>query len=125
VKPLTRINVGILPEELPDKLLIAEHREIKRIPNLVKSGRFSLASQPKCFTLGKGHVSFFYKKLLFLKNRYIGLYSECIKRSFNVQNYTSAWDDIPQEYLGDYIPSHGDRILILERINSKGFSLLE
>jgi hypothetical protein len=125
VKTLTRINVGILPEELPDKLLIAEHREIKRIPNLVKSGRFSLAGQPKCFTLGKGHVKFLYSRLLYLRKRYEAIYAECLKRGLNVQNYTSAWDDIPQEYLGDYIPSHSDRILILERINSKGFSLLE
>ena len=30
---MTRINCGIPPEELSDKHLLAEHREIKRIPN--------------------------------------------------------------------------------------------
>lgn len=121
---MTRINVGILPGELPDKLLIAEHREIKRIPNVVKSGRFSLANQPKSFTLGTGHVKFFYSRLLFLKERYKELHDECLFRGFNVQNYISAWDDVPQEYLGDYIPTQRDRSLILERINSKGFVLV-
>ena len=120
---MTRINVGILPSELPDKLLIAEHREIKRIPNVVKSGKFSLANQPKSFTLGAGHVKFLYTKLLFLRNRYEQIYNECISRGFNVQNYISAWDDVPEEYLGDYVPTIDDRIVILERIASKGFLL--
>ena len=60
---MTRVNTGISPFELPTKLLLAELREIKRIPNLVKSGKFSLIGQPPEFTLGKGHVKFFYDKL--------------------------------------------------------------
>lgn len=57
---MTRINVGVDPSELNTKMLIAEHREIKRIPNVIKSGRYSLTNQPKKFTLGTGHVKFFY-----------------------------------------------------------------
>jgi len=121
---MTRINVGILPEELPSKLLLAEHREIKRIPNAVKSGRFSLAKQPKSFTLGEGHVKFFYNRLLFLRNRYIDINTECVRRSFNVQDYLSAWDGIPEDMMCDYTPVHIDRLLVLQRITSKGFSLL-
>ena len=122
---MTRINVGVFPEELPDKLLIAEHREIKRIPNVVKSGRFSLANQPKSFTLGVGHVKFLYSRLLYLRKRYEGIYGECLKRGFNVTNYISAWDGVPEELMGDYVPTHRDRLLILERIASKGFVLGE
>jgi hypothetical protein len=33
---MTRINTGIPPKELTDKHLLAEHREIKRIPNCIK-----------------------------------------------------------------------------------------
>jgi hypothetical protein len=33
---MTRINVGVDPAELSTRHLIAELREIKRIPNLVK-----------------------------------------------------------------------------------------
>lgn len=120
---MTRINVGIHPYELPNKLLLAEHREIKRIPNVVKSGKFSLAAQPKSFTLGKGHVKFFYSRLLFLRNRYAILHEECLTRGFNVQDYIGAWDGIPESLMGDYVPSGHDRILLLERINSKGFAL--
>ncbi len=120
---MTRINVGIHPYELPNNLLLAEHREIKRIPNLIKSGRFSLAAQPKSFTLGKGHVKFLYSRLRFLQNRYAMLHKECLVRGFNVQDYSSAWDDIPESLMGDYVPSGHDRTLLLERIHSKGFIL--
>ena len=77
---MTRINVGIPPAELNGRHLIAEHREIKRIPNLVNRGRYSLDNQPKSFKLGTGHVKFFYDKLLYLKRRYDALYNECRKR---------------------------------------------
>ena len=121
---MTRINVGILPRELPDKLLLAEHREIKRIPNVIKSGRFSLVGQPDRFTLGKGHVKFFYSRLRFLQNRYNSLYAECIARSFNVQDYSSAWSGVPEHLYMDYEATEEDRSLIVERIISKGFTLL-
>ena len=74
---MTRINVGIPPAELNGRHLIAEHREIKRIPNLVNRGRYSLDNQPDTFKLGKGHVKFFYDKLLYLKRRYDSLFDEC------------------------------------------------
>jgi hypothetical protein len=121
---MTRINVGILPEELPSKLLIAEHREIKRIPNVVKSGKFSLKNQPILFTLGTGHVKFFYDKLLFLRNRYNQIYAECRRRGFNVQNYSSAWDGIEDSNMQDYTSNLRDREIVLERITSKGFCLI-
>ena len=41
---MTRINVGISPAELNDKHLIAEHREIKRIPNCVAKGKYNIIS---------------------------------------------------------------------------------
>jgi hypothetical protein len=116
---MTRINVGILPKELVDKHLIAEHREIKRIPNCVKKGRYSINGQPDEFKLGKGHVKFFYDKLLYLKRRYKLIYDECISRGFNVTDYISAWDDVPLEMMNDYHPSQHDRELLLERIASK------
>jgi deoxyribonuclease (pyrimidine dimer) len=121
---MTRINVGVLPIELPDKLLLAEHREIKRIPNVVKSGRFSLANQPKSFTLGTGHVKFLYNRLLYLRKRYEAIHTECLIRGFNVTNYISAWDGVSDEFMGDYAPTEHDRELIIERITSKGWSLI-
>ena len=113
---MTRINVGIPPAELVNQHLIAEHREIKRIPNCIAKGKYNMEGIPDKFKLGTGHVKFFYNKLLYLKNRYISLYNECIKRGFNVQNYISAWDNIPQELMNDYKATYKDRLIIQERI---------
>ena len=116
---MTRINVGIPPAELVNQHLIAEHREIKRIPNCVAKGKYKMEGIPDRFKLGSGHVKFFYNKLLYLKNRYVNLYNECVKRGFNVQNYISAWDNVPQELMNDYKPTEIDREIIIERINEK------
>ena len=48
---MTRINVGMMPCELTRQHLIAEHREIKRIPNCIKKGRYKLNGIPDTFTL--------------------------------------------------------------------------
>jgi len=116
---MTRINVGIPPAELVNQHLIAEHREIKRIPNCVAKGRYNMDGIPDRFKLGTGHVKFFYNKLLYLKSRYIKLYEECISRGFNVQNYINAWDNVPIELMNDYQPTEVDRDIIKERINLK------
>ena len=63
---MTRINVGILPSELTDKHLLAEHREIKRIPNCIVKGKYNMNGIPDKFKLGTGHVKFFYNKLFYL-----------------------------------------------------------
>ena len=116
---MTRINVGIPPAELVNQHLIAEHREIKRIPNCIAKGKYNMDGIPDKFKLGTGHVKFFYNKLLYLKNRYISLYNECIKRGFNVQNYISAWDNVPQELMNDYTVEANDIIIIKQRINER------
>jgi hypothetical protein len=113
---MTRINVGISPKQLTNKHLIAEHRELKRIPNVVAKGRCNLKNIPPMFTLGKGHVSFFYDKLGYLKDRYRDLYDECIARGFNVQNYEASWSGIPSELMNGYIPTENDVRIITERI---------
>ena len=116
---MTRINVGISPTELVNQHLLAEHREIKRIPNCVAKGKYNMDGIPDRFKLGTGHVKFFYNKLLYLKSRYIKLYEECISRGFNVQNYINAWDNVPIELMNDYQPTEVDRDIIKERINLK------
>ncbi len=51
---MTRINVGINPEELPDKLLLAEHREITRITNTIKSGKAIIEDKTEKIREGGG-----------------------------------------------------------------------
>ena len=116
---MTRINVGILPSELTDKHLLAEHREIKRIPNCVAKGKYNMNGIPDKFKLGTGHVKFFYNKLFYLFTRYLELYVECKKRGFNVQDYREAWSNVPKELMGNYIPTQNDRKLVQQRINEK------
>jgi deoxyribonuclease (pyrimidine dimer) len=116
---MTRINVGMLPMELTRQHLIAEHREIKRIPNLIKRGRLLPGNIPTKFTLNKGHVKFFYDKQLYLLKRYQSIYYECKKRGYNVTDFSNAWNNIPDELMNDYNPTNEDRQIIIERINEK------
>ena len=116
---MTRINVGVHPSELSNKHLLAEHREIKRIPNCVKSGKAKVENIPTVFSLGQGHVKFFYNKLGYLKDRYADIYKECLHRGFNVQNYIDAWVGIPLDLMGQYKPSSTDREIILQRIKER------
>lgn len=113
---MTRINSGIPTAELVDMHLLAEHREIKRIPNCIKSGRYSLENMPSSFRMGTGHVKFFYDKLQYLHNRYLDIYAECVARGFNVTDYSACFDDLPAELYNDYTPTDIDRQLIRERI---------
>ena len=116
---MTRINCGIPPAELCDKHLLAEHREIKRIPNCIKRGRYSMKDQPENFTLGTGHVKFFYDKLNYLYKRYCELHLECKRRGFNVTDYRDCWDDIPVVLNNDYKPTLMDAVKVKVRINER------
>ena len=116
---MTRINAGINPASLTRQHLLAEHREIKRIPNMVASGRANLTNIPEVFTLGTGHVKFFYNKLGYLLSRYRSIYSECVRRGYNVTDYTDAWSDIPSELMNDWQPSRADAAIVAQRIRSK------
>lgn len=122
---MTRVNVGILPRELSNQLLIAELREIKRIPNCIKIGRFNLKNVPEKFTLGTGHVSFFYNKIGYLKNRYKSLYEEAISRKLNVQDFSDSFEGISERFMNDYSETEIDRNILLKRFEEKGHKILE
>lgn len=114
---MTRINAGLKPKELTDKHLLAEHREIKRIPNhLAKFGKPKAI--PKQFTLGTGHVLFFIDKGKYLLERYFEVYRECKNRGFNVTDFSDAWLIYQQfpEYYNTWIETPEARELIKQRI---------
>lgn len=115
---MTRINT-IPPQELCDKHLMAELREITRIPNTIKSGKAIINDIPDTFRLGSGHVKFFYNKLLYLKNRYYSLYDECLFRGFNVSDNKNSFDDLPKPLMNDWVPTEESIILIKERISER------
>jgi hypothetical protein len=116
---MTRINCGIAPKQLCRQHLLAEAREIKRIPNVVAKGKFNLKGQPIKFTLGTGHVKFFYTRLGYLKKRYEEIYAECVERGYNVTYFGDAWNGIPEHLMGDYIPTDEDRKIVLARIEER------
>lgn len=116
---MTRINVGVKPIELTDRHLMAEHREIKRIPNQIKKGAYVMDGIPNHFKLGTGHVKFFYNKLKYLHERYKLLYNECIRRKFDVTNFEQCFFDLPSQLYNDYTEQSNDRKIILERINER------
>lgn len=108
---MTRINL-VPPSELCDQHLLAEHRELTRIPNAVARGRFCLAGQPDDYKLGTGHVRFFFDKLGFLYSRYQSLHAECLRRGFKVSpKWPSA--QLPEHLCRDYKPT--DKALALNR----------
>ena len=112
---MTRINL-VPPSELCDQHLLAEHRELTRIPNAVAKGKFNLQGQPMDYKLGEGHVRFFFNKLAFLKRRYDELHQECKARGFNVQY---IWpENLPQnaELWADYQATSEALALNRERI---------
>ena len=78
---MTRINI-IPPSNLSDELITAELGELPRIFSLVikkieNNGEFNI---PKKFSLGKGHVTFFYDKIEYLYDRYLELRTEYMLR---------------------------------------------
>lgn len=117
---MTRISATIKPEELCDQMLIAEHREIVRIPNCIKSGKAKVEGIPEDFRLGSGHVKFFYDKIAYLYGRYIELRVECLMRGFNVQDYSDAFKGIPKHLMNNWGPNiQKVRPLLVERINGR------
>ncbi|CRZ19241.1 pyrimidine dimer DNA glycosylase/endonuclease V [Kingella kingae] len=112
---MTRINL-VPPTELCDQHLLAEHRELTRIPNAVAKGKFSLVGQPTDYKLGEGHVRFFFNKLRFLQKRYALLHEECLARGFNVQNRWTEQLPSNPELWQDYTPTEIALAINRERI---------
>ena len=116
---MTRINVAFRAKELVREHLIAEHREIVRIPNCVAKGRYSLLNAPKDFKLGTGHVKFFYDKMTYLKKRYHEIYNECVERGYNVTYMGQCFDNVPLHLFNDYTETNTDRELLRVRLNER------
>ena len=116
---MTRINAGIPPQKLTNRHLLAEHREIKRIPNVIKNGKANLDGIPERFSLGKGHVKFFYNKIGYLHARYVEIRRECEARGFNITDYENAFLGLPDDLYGTWEPGAEDIRIIEERIKSR------
>lgn len=117
---MTRINAGIPPKTLTDQHLLAEHREIKRLPAVFAKNP-KPTGIPKEFTLGTGHVKFFLDKGKYTLRRYKLLYAECIKRGFEITDYSKNWETYKRhpKYNKDHKETAEAVQLLLERISER------
>ena len=116
---MTRINSNISVKKLSDEHLLAEHREIKRLPSCLRKAIQckSINKIPNQFTLGTGHVKFFLNKQKFIYNRYKEIYQELLNRGFNIEDYSNNWKEfIDTEYFNDYVPTNEEYELLKQRI---------
>lgn len=112
---MTRINV-LEPSELTSKHLLGEIHEITRIYGYVrkaqarKINKYNLkdkTKQPSAYTMGTGHVLFFYDKLGYITDRYYALNDEAARRSFNVNpiQRSDLVAGIDDWWFGAYMPT--------------------
>ena len=122
---MTRINV-IPVKELMDQHLLAEVREITRLPNNLrtslnrKSKPFSEAEIPPQYVLGTGHVKYFMNKFKWLEKRYLKLLDECENRGFEITlKDASIFRNVPQKFYNDWTVSEDAKSLNRQRINDR------
>src|SRR5680860_857514 len=112
---MTRINSGVKVNSLCDAHLFAEYRELKRIPNTITSKKAIVKDIPRVFSLGKGHVKWYYTRLRYLHNRSNALYKELLLRGYNVEDYSSCFENLPPELYNDWDDRQA-KIILVERI---------
>ena len=119
---MTRVNFGVSVRRLTDEHLLAEHREIKRIPGAyltaLRSG--SIDKTPKKFCLGRGHILFFIDKPGYTLRRYMQIYRECLRRGFDVQSYAGNWSCYSEgANLKTVRATDADRAMLITRISER------
>jgi hypothetical protein len=117
---MTRINV-VPPGVLCGKHLVAEYRELPRVLALVRAAmaRKERPVHVGRYTLGKGHVRFFYTRLAWLAGRQAALIAEMRRRGYNPQYGVPSLDGFPPEWCGDWTPDAEAIRLNRERIAAR------
>ncbi len=107
---MTRINC-VPVQELTDKHLGAEYRELPRIFGLayaayLRGEQPDDPRNPTEYTLGEGHVRFFYSRLWWCERRFLELVAECHRRG-RVATYTGipVMPRMPQSWWRDWHPT--------------------
>lgn len=124
---MTRINL-VPPRELMDQHLFAEFREIKMVPKAlarslhVKSVKRVLSEVPAQFTLGTGHVKFFYDKGEYLHKRYASIRRELGRRGINYDQLSELDPEgtmVEDVFNNDWRPTKAAFLIIRSRIAEK------
>ena len=108
---MTRINV-VDPKILADQHLLVEYREITRVSGLSR-GMLDYGS----YTMGEGHVKFFYDKGGYLSKRCEILFQECISRGYSPKH--KDYKPHPSHLNDDWEPDNRDKMLNLLRLSNK------
>jgi deoxyribonuclease (pyrimidine dimer) len=122
---MTRINV-VPVETLSRQHLIAEYREITRVPGNLKaslsrkSKPFSMSEIPSQYVLGTGHVKHFFDKMQYLETRFQQLVTEMIRRGYSPSYMDSSiFRDVPTRFYNDYTPTPEAIALNIARIKER------
>jgi len=119
---MTRVNV-VPVEALTRQHLQGEYKEISRVFGLARKAQFDVIKGkkriPLAYTLGTGHVLFFYDKLKYIHDRYFQLVSEMRNRGYkpNAISSEELLAGINVKLYNDYIPTEEAKQINLERIN--------
>ena len=123
---MTRINADLDPKTLHRRHLVAELREITMVPAALrralrtKTKKDILGSIPQKYTLGAGHVRFFYDKQWFLIRRFLKLTDEMERRGYTPDTLrVMAHIGFDVEFNNDWNASHEDNQLVQARINER------
>lgn len=105
---MTRINC-VPVQELSGPHLVAEYRELPRVFALAQRAAVrGLRSQPDTYTLGKGHLLFFYTRLDYLARRHADLVEEMKRRGYKPTFpgiRREDYPDIPDEFWNGWAPT--------------------
>lgn len=119
---MTRINC-VPVEELSGPHLVAEYRELPRVFALAqKAATRGTFSQPETYTLGKGHLLFFYTRLGYLAKRHAELISEMKQRGYKPTFpgvRREDFPDTPDAFWGDWEPTAEALMLNRARIKER------
>ena len=121
---MTRINV-VNPSELSRQHLVAEYREITRLPGNLnawlnrKTKPPSFDEIPSEYKLGTGHVKFFYNKFKFLEKRFEAIIDEMLSRGYNPNFTDSSIFKVDNLYYNDYVPTKKAIELNQQRIKER------
>lgn len=123
---MTRVNL-VDPKLLQNKHLLAEYRELPRIFALIRGAQKRGEKpddprNPKMYTMGKGHVRFFYKRAAWLVKRQELLIQECLARGFNIQHTDTSrlLKGIHKPWRNDWMPTSAEIAINIQRINERG-----
>lgn len=123
---MTRINV-VDPATLSRQHLVAEYRELPRIFALsyaAQQRNEDPKTHPTEYTLGKGHVKFFYTRLGWLSARFLALVAEMQKRGYKTTYTTPPAFPHKDEWQQDWTPTVDAVRINTNRINERSITSL-